>query len=119
MIVTGIKTIPCLRQVSETIGAIRSSRPESGPVAVAINRCEQGLLGGVARRNHVKSVLPNEAIFFIRDYKKTIVESINTGIPVSPRGNRRMVREIAAVTSFCLGLKTAGGQMRTVAAEVP
>ena len=119
VIVTGINTIPCLRQISETLGAIRSSRPESGPVAVAINRCEQGLLGGVARRNHVKSVLPNEAIFFIRDYKNTIVESINTGIPVSPRGNRRMVREIAAVTSFCLGLKTAGGQMRTVAAEVP
>jgi pilus assembly protein CpaE len=119
VIVTGINTIPCLRQVSETLGAIRSSRPESGPVAVVINRCEHGLLGGVARRNHVKSVLPNEAIFFIRDYKNSMVESINTGIPVSPRGNRRMVREIAAVTSFCLGLKTAGMQMRTAAAEVP
>jgi hypothetical protein len=61
----------------------------------------------------------NEPDSSVRDYKNTIVESINTGIPVSPRGNRRMVREIAAVTSFCLGLKTAGVQMRTAAAEVP
>jgi pilus assembly protein CpaE len=119
VIVTGINTIPCLRQVSETLGAIRSSRPKSGPVAVVINRCEHGLLGGVPRRNHVKSVLPNETIFLIRDYKNTVVESINTGVPVSPRGNRRMVREIASVTSFCLGLKTASLQMRTAAAEVP
>jgi pilus assembly protein CpaE len=116
VIVTGINTIPCLRQISETLGAIRSSRPESGPVAVAINRCEH--VGG-ARRNHVKSVLPNEATFLVRDHKNTMVESINTGIPVSPGGNRRMVREIAAVTSFCLGLKAAGVQMRTAAAEVP
>ena len=86
---------------------------------MVINRCEHGLLGGVARRNHVKSVLPNEAIFLIRDHKNTMVESINTGIPVSPRGNRRMVREIAAVASFCLGLKTAGAQARTAVAEVP
>jgi len=34
---------------------------------------------------HVKLVVPNEAIFLIRDYKKTIVKSVNTGIPVSPQ----------------------------------
>ena len=61
----------------------------------------------------------NEPDSSVRDYKNTIVESINTGFPVSPRGNRRMVREIEVVTSFCLGLKTAGAQMRTAVAEVP
>jgi pilus assembly protein CpaE len=119
VIVTGINTIPCLRQISDCLSAIRSSRPQSAPVAIVVNRCEHGLVGGIARRNHVKSVLTNEAIFFIRDYNKTIVESINTGIPVSPKGNRSMVREIAAVTSFCVGIRPEGAQPRTAAAEMP
>ena len=64
VIVTAINTIPCLRQISETLLAIRSSRPESGPVAVAINRCEHGLLGGLARRNSCKTGLFRTRQFF-------------------------------------------------------
>jgi pilus assembly protein CpaE len=105
VIVSGINTIPCLRQISESLALVRSSRSQSGSVAVAINRCERGLMGRVARCGHVKSVLGEEMTFFIGDDAKAIVESVNTGVPVSPSGTRKMVKEIAAITSFCAQLK--------------
>ena len=115
VIVSGINTIPCLRQVSETLASVRSSRPASGSVAIAVNRCERGLLGGIARREHVKSILRNETIFFIRSDEKAMAESANTGVPVSLSTNREIVKEIAAITSFCADVRPAGVQLGDVA----
>jgi pilus assembly protein CpaE len=112
VIVSGINTIPCLHQISESLALARSSRSDPGSIAVAINRCERGLMGGVARRDHVKSVLGEEVIFFIRDDKEAIVESINTGVPVSASRSGKMVKEIAAITTFCAEIKSVGAQSR-------
>jgi pilus assembly protein CpaE len=111
VLVSGINTIPCLRQVSETLASVRSSRSEPGFVAIAVNRCERGLLGGVARREHVKSILRDETIFFIRNDEKAMVESANTGVPVSLSTNREIVKEIAAITSFCADVRSTGAHL--------
>jgi pilus assembly protein CpaE len=102
VIVTSLNTIPCLRQASDTIASVRAGRPEAGgAVAVVINRYQRGALGGVARRNHVTSVLANETIFFVCNDEKALMESGNTGIPLSLSRNRRSVKEIAEIAKFC------------------
>jgi pilus assembly protein CpaE len=107
VIVTGINTIPCLRQMSEVLAAIRSSRTENSQIAVIINRYEPRFSGGVARRKHVESVLGNEKLFYVRDDAATMVESINTGSPlVLSNLFRKFVREISAVAGFCAELKS-------------
>jgi pilus assembly protein CpaE len=114
VIVTGINTIPCLRQISESVAVIRTSRPHPGPVAIVINRCEHGLLGGVSRRKHVKSVLGDETIYFVQDDKKAMVESVNMGVPISLSANRRVVKQIAAIASYCTAIQP-GTQLIPVA----
>jgi pilus assembly protein CpaE len=107
VLVTGINTIPCLRQVSETLSAIRSYRVHSGPIAVVINRCERRMWGGVARRNHVQTVLRQEKVFFVRDDPAAFVDSTNTGTPLSLSSRyRKAAREIAAVSTFCAEIKS-------------
>jgi pilus assembly protein CpaE len=101
VIVTSLNTIPCLRQASDALAAVRAGRPEAGAVAVVINRYQRGPLGGVARRQHVTSVLANETIFFVCNDEKALVESGNTGIPLSLSRNRRSVKEIAEIAKFC------------------
>ena len=44
-----------------------------------------------------------------------MVESVNTGIPVSLSSNRDVVKEIAALTSFCAEIKPAEAQLRDAA----
>lgn len=107
VLITGINTIPCLRQVSETLSEIRSHRTDSGPSAVVINRCERRVWGGVARGNHVRSVLRQEKVFFVGDDPTAFVDSTNTGTPVSLSSrSRKVTREIAAVSAFCAGIKS-------------
>jgi len=105
VIVTGINTIPCLRQIAEVLAAIRSSR--SGPIAVVLNRCQSTMTGRVARRKHVESVLPDEKIFYVRDAARAVAESINTGIPLTLNATfHKTAREIAAIAAFCAELKS-------------
>jgi pilus assembly protein CpaE len=98
--VTGINTIPCLRQISETLVSVRACRAETNPIGVVINRCERGLFG-VARRSHVTSVLKDERLFFVRQDERAMIEGGNTGVPLSLSGNRKSIKDIAAITSFC------------------
>ena len=93
VLITGINTIPCLRQVSETLSDIRSYGTNSGPIAVVINRCERRVWGGVARGNHVRTVLRQEKVFFVGDDPAAFVDSTNTGTPVSLSSRSRKVFE--------------------------
>ena len=107
VLVTGINTIPCLRQVSEALSAIRSYRVHSGPIAVIINRCERRMWGGVARGNHVQTVLRQETVFFVGGDPAAFVDSTNTGTPLSLSSRyRKAAREIAAVSAFCAEVKS-------------
>ncbi len=108
VVMTGINTIPCLRQLSQTLAAVREVRTIGNPesIAVVINRCDRTLLGGVERRQHVESVLSDEQVFYVSNDPTAVVESSNTGVPLAASANsRRISKEIAAVAAFCLGVK--------------
>ncbi len=110
VVATGINTVPCLRQLSQTLAAVREVRPAGNPesVAVVINRCDRTLLGGVERRQHVQSVLANEQVFYVSNDPTAVLESSNTGIPLAASANtRRISKEIAAVAAFCSAVKAA------------
>ena len=49
-VITGINTIPCLRQISETLALVRSSGPPALQIGIVLNRCERTLFGSVARQ---------------------------------------------------------------------
>ncbi len=105
VLVTTINTVPGLRQVTETLSAIRSYRVNAGPVAVVVNRCERTMLGGIARSKHIKSVLGHEKVFMV-GHDPAFVESTNTGRPLALTSRSgRTARELAAITEFCAEIK--------------
>lgn len=105
-IVTGINTIPCLRQLSETLALVRSSGRSGLQVGIAINRCEYTMLGSVARRKHVEMVLRDEQLFFIGEVLGA-TESINMGQPMILGGSARKLRkDLAPLVEFCAGIRS-------------
>lgn len=100
-LVTGLNTIPGMRQVAELLGAVRAVDRVPARVAVVLNRCEYSLVGGIARRNYVKNLLAKEEVFFVRDYAEKAIESANTGIPMGTAGGRvsKDISPIAALIS--------------------
>jgi pilus assembly protein CpaE len=107
VIVTGVNTIPGLRQVSDNLTAVRKTEGVFGTIAVALNRCDTGLFGQIARRQHVESVIGGEKVFYVRN-DKSALESINVGTPLTLSGSRRRAsRDIAAIVAFCSELKSS------------
>ena len=105
-VVTGINTIPCLRQVCETLAMVRSSGSTSLQVAIAINRCDYTMLGSIARRKQVEMVLRNEQLFFIANRPEAI-ESVNMGQPMMlGAAARKLRRDLLPLANFCAGLKS-------------
>ena len=105
VVVTGLNTIPGLRQIADTLAAVRSTPGAAGDVAVVLNRCERALLGGVARRGHVNQVLGNETVFFVTN-DAVAAECINAGTAITLTApSRKIVRDIAGITTFCTALK--------------
>jgi pilus assembly protein CpaE len=99
-VVTGINTIPCLRQISEALVQVRSSGASSLQVAVALNRCERTLIGMIARRKHVERVLHDEQVFYISE-RAEAVESANIGIPIMLGGSAaKLQSELAPLGKF-------------------
>jgi pilus assembly protein CpaE len=106
-VITGINTIPCLRQVSETLVLVRSSGSSALQIGIAVNRCERTMLGSIARRNHVEMALRDEQIFFI-GARLEAVESVNMGVPMTLGGAAGKVRkELAPLAEFCAGVKSS------------
>jgi pilus assembly protein CpaE len=105
VIVVGMNTIPGLRQVFDTLSALHSTVGVRAEIRVALNRCDYNLFGRVARYRHVKSVLGNEKLFFVRDARMAL-DCINTGTPMTlANPSHKIVKEIAAIAEFCAGLK--------------
>ena len=108
VVLTGINTIPCLRQLAQTLAVVREARPDSAKdsLAIVVNRCDRTLLGGVERRQHVESVLKDEQIFYVGNDPAALVESANTGTPLAMSGgSRKTIKEISAIAEFCTGVK--------------
>jgi len=112
IVVTGTNTIPGLRQVSEALATVRSTAGAPAQIAIALNRCERTLLGSVARRHHVDSVLGKETVLFVRN-DGVAAQCINAGAPIGLAAPaRRIVRDIAGIAAFCGRL----GETRAAAA---
>ena len=78
-VVTGLCTIPSLRQVAETLKAIRELEHVPPQIVVALNRCQSGLLGGIAGQQYVKRIVNPETVFYVREHPVAAQESVNTG----------------------------------------
>jgi pilus assembly protein CpaE len=106
IIITGVNTIPCLRQISETLNLIRTSISPTIQVGIVLNKSERTLLGGIARRQHVKKVLEDEQIFFLGQRAEAI-ESANMGVPMvlGPAAGK-IQKELAGLAEFCATVKS-------------
>jgi pilus assembly protein CpaE len=105
ILVTGINTIPSLRQAAETVRAVRAEGGINADVRTVINRCESGLFAGVARRDHVNRILGAEELFYVRN-TSIAVECVNRGESLTmARPSDRAVKDIAAIADFCMALR--------------
>jgi pilus assembly protein CpaE len=110
ILVTGINTIPGLRQIAETVGAARAQAGINGELRTVINRCEFGLIGGVARRDHVDRILGEQQKFYVRN-SSAAVECVNMGQSITiARPSDKAVKDIAAIVDFCMELKTVSAR---------
>ena len=106
VVVTGINTIPCLRQISETLIQVRSSGSAALQVRVAINKCERALFGSIARRKHAEMALHDEQVFFV-SHRPEAVQSVNMGVPmVLGASAARARKEFAPLAGFCSSLQS-------------
>jgi len=107
VLVVGLNTIPSLRAARDTLEALRAVKPLRAQIATAVNRCETRLLGGIARRQHVKSILREEQqVLFIREDTNAARESVNTGIPVGLSGRAgRLSKDVAQLTKLISALQ--------------
>jgi len=106
VVITGINTIPCLRQVCETLELVRATGSSLLQTAIVINRCDYTLLGSIARRKHVEMVLRDEQLFFIASRPEAI-ECINMGQPMMlGSAARKLRKDLLPLANFCAGLKS-------------
>jgi pilus assembly protein CpaE len=117
VIVTGVNTVPGLRQTVEALKAVRRARNSALSrastsaadlqIAVAMNRCRRRFTGGIRHRRHVETVLGDEQVLYVNE-EPMAHESINTGTPIGlNKSNGAFVKDIAALAAFCQALKSA------------
>jgi pilus assembly protein CpaE len=107
ILVTGLNTIPGLRQIEETVRALREEATITADVRPVVNRCDVGLLGKVARADHVARILGEQKRFCVRN-AAVAVECVNVGSPIAlAYPSDKSVKDIAAIAAFCVGLNSA------------
>ena len=113
ILVTGLNTIPGLRQIEETVRALREEATITAELRAVVNRCEFGLMGGVARADHVARILGGQKRFFVRN-ARIATECVNIGTPIIlAHPSDKSVKDVAAISAFCAGLNAAPPQQRT------
>jgi pilus assembly protein CpaE len=105
-IVTGLNNVPGLRQIAETLQAVRGQRRVPPQIVVALNRCETDLLGKPARRAHVNRVLGRETVVYVRDDAAAANHSINTGVPISIASrSSKIAKDIRTLASLVAAVR--------------
>src|SRR3974390_828055 len=102
VILTGINTIPCLRQMKATLDEVVKAKVASSDVAIVVNRTGRGLLGRVQRGKHIDPWFPNETIFYVVQDPR-VIDRINTGTPAALAEDR--AQHFEKITSFCTSLR--------------
>src|SRR5262249_31558106 len=75
-------------------------------IVVVLNRCESGLVGGIARRRHVNRALGSQTVIYVREDAAAANHSLNTGVPISITSrSSRITKDVRALTSLVSGLK--------------
>ena len=106
-IVTGLNNVPALRQVAETLQEVKGAERFAAQIIVALNRCESGLVGGIARRGHVVRALGNQTVVYVREDFAAANHSLNTGIPISIENrSNRIAKDVRALASLVTGLRS-------------
>jgi len=107
-VISGLNTVPGLRQVADALAAVRSIEPIPPNIAVALNRCESQLFGRIARSDHVTRLLGSETVLTVREDTASAAHSVNTGIPLvigSP--SSKISKDIRAFAKLLAGLTPA------------
>jgi pilus assembly protein CpaE len=100
-VVTGLNTVPGLRQISATLEAVRSIESPPKRVVVGLSRCQASLFGRIARRHHVKRVLGPEDVIYVREDPGAAAHGVNTGIPLAVASrSSRISKDIRALANF-------------------
>jgi pilus assembly protein CpaE len=101
-VIAGINSIPCLRQLSETLALVRSGGHAALQIGIVINRCERSLLGSISRQNHVEMALRDERLFFVGN-RPEATESANMGLPMmlSASTAAKIRKDFAPLGAFC------------------
>jgi pilus assembly protein CpaE len=112
ILVTGLNTIPGLRQIEETMRALREEATITGELRAVVNRCEFGLTGRAARADHVARILGEEKRMLVRN-ARVAIECVNVGTPIIlAHPSDKLVKDIAAIAAFCTGLNAAPPRRR-------
>ncbi len=112
ILVTGLNTIPGLRQIEETLRALRTEASVTAELRAVVNRCEFGLLGSIARADHVARILGEEKRLLVRN-ARVAIECVNVGTPITlAHPSDKLVKDIAAIAAFCVGLNAAPPRRR-------
>ena len=106
-VVTGLNTVPGLRQVAGTLQGVRESGRVPPQIVVGLNRCRSRLLGRVANKQHAHRILgPDETILYIREDVQTAEQALNTGIPaVIGAGSSKLSRDMNVFVKLLSELK--------------
>jgi pilus assembly protein CpaE len=107
--VTGRNTVPGLRQIAETMTAIREQGEVTAVVRPVVNNCEFGMFGRIARVDHVERVLGQEAQPFVVRHARAALECINVGAPMSVAApSDKAVKDVGKIVKFCAELNLTG-----------
>lgn len=104
ILVTGINTIPCLRQLRATLDAVLAAKTSSSEIAIVLNKVSRRLFGRIERQHHVKRVLGDQTVFYVSDDPST-TDRVNIGTPAALAGSGRNAKEFARLARFCVGLR--------------
>ncbi len=111
-IITGLNNVPGLRRIAEILQELKSAARVPPQIVVALNRCEYGLAGGVARRQHVKRALGSQPVVYIREDAAAANHSLNTGVPISITSrSSKITKDIRPLVSLVSGLRPAQAQL--------
>ena len=110
ILVTGLNTIPGLRQIEETLRALRAEALVTADVRAVVNRCDFGLLGKVVRADHVARILGDEMRLFVRN-ARVALECVNLGTPMTlAYPSDKAVKDIGAIANYCAALRFAAAR---------
>jgi pilus assembly protein CpaE len=104
-IISGLNSVPGLRQVAGTLEAVRTVEQVPNQITVVLNRCESRLLGGIARGQHIKRILSHETVITVRDDVAAALESVNTGIPITLASpSSKIAKDIRPLATLLAGV---------------